>query len=160
MPPKTRASLRLPLPGRSRALVRIGIRSAALHQVNTACSNGVSATPVHEALRLLESEGQVDYLPNRGTTVRDIPSRVEDLYLLSVKVEGLGAHLGIRRMDASLPDRLCAIHKEMTALAVESGHGEALSALNRRTSREGISGDVPRPTCVTSTEPSSRQMRR
>lgn len=53
---------------------------------------GISRTPVREALLMLQAEGLVDAVPNRGATVRrHEPDDLDDLYQLRALLEGHAA---------------------------------------------------------------------
>lgn len=64
---------------------------------------GISRTPIREALLLLQAEGLVDALPNRGATVRAYDVReLEDMYELRALLEGQAARRAATRMTAGL----------------------------------------------------------
>lgn len=53
---------------------------------------GVSRTPVREAIRQLELEGLVKFIPNKGAIVRGISAKdIEDIYTIRMLIEGLAA---------------------------------------------------------------------
>src|SRR4051794_41593164 len=53
---------------------------------------GISRTPVREALLMLQAEGIVDAIPNRGAVVRvHTPEDLDDLYQLRALLEGYAA---------------------------------------------------------------------
>jgi DNA-binding GntR family transcriptional regulator len=55
---------------------------------------GVSRTPVREALRRLEAEGLVEYVPQRGVVVRQVSvEEVSQIYDVRVLIEGHAAKL-------------------------------------------------------------------
>jgi DNA-binding GntR family transcriptional regulator len=66
-------------------------------QDEVAAQVGVSLAPVREALRVLEQEGQLTYLPRRGYFVTEL--RIEDL----VEIYALRALLEERAARAALP---------------------------------------------------------
>ncbi len=52
----------------------------------------VSRTPVREAIRQLELEGLVAYIPNKGAIVKGMSSEdIRDIYDIRIKIEGLAA---------------------------------------------------------------------
>lgn len=61
---------------------------------------GVSRTPIREAIQLLEIEGLVQTLPNKGTEVLGISTEdVRDIYTIRCLVEGLAARWATERMS-------------------------------------------------------------
>jgi DNA-binding GntR family transcriptional regulator len=93
---------------------------------------GVSLIPVREALRVLESEGQVRYLPRRGYFVTEL--RVADLveiFELRQLLESRAARRAAELLDDELLDRLTEAARECT-LAGEAGDVAAELAANRR----------------------------
>lgn len=63
---------------------------------------GVSATPVREALRILQSDGLINYSPHKGVTVRELqPEAARDLYRLRAGAEREAAMMGVERMTAA-----------------------------------------------------------
>lgn len=108
------------------------VSGAQLRQADIADRYGVSATPVREALRLLEAEGTVSYSPHRGATVRELsPTRIEDVYLLRAEIEGLGTAVAAERMtDSDLPG--IKAHQEELLRLFKVRDGRAMAVVNRR----------------------------
>lgn len=103
-----------------------------IHQEAVAEKLGVSATPVREALRRLEAEGAIVYVPNRGATVAELSApNVQDLYALRSKVEGLATMFATQRGREELED-IQRLNDELSELAAAGAPGDALGSLNRR----------------------------
>lgn len=67
---------------------------------------GISRTPVREALLVLQAEGLVEAVPNRGSAVRAYGRReLEELYELRALLEGhVASRAATRRTDAHLEE--------------------------------------------------------
>lgn len=101
-----------------------------LKQTVIAKRYGVSATPVREALRLLEADHTIQYSTHRGATVREMPpSEVTNYYRLRSVVEGLATELAVPRMTPAKLDEIGAIHEKIRTLS-KKGKPTELSALN------------------------------
>jgi DNA-binding GntR family transcriptional regulator len=91
----------------------------------------VSRTPVREALRMLESDGLVVSLPNKGSIVRPLSAQdIYDIYDLRVRLESLAAERAARDPQ---PDQLAileAANKDFAAL-LPSFNGDDLDAVRR-----------------------------
>ena len=98
------------------AALREGIRSGwfkdgqRLRQDELAAELGVSKIPVREALRLLEAEGLVTLLPNRGAVVAPISAgEAQEIVELRVALESLALRLAIPNSDARIVHRAAEI---------------------------------------------------
>jgi len=119
---------------RLREEIRSGavVPGSTLRQVEIADRYGVSATPVREALRLLEAEGTISYVPHRGATVRELsPSHTEDVYLLRAEIEGLATAIAAERMKDSDMVGIRSLEAEIEEL-FERGDGHNMAVVNRR----------------------------
>lgn len=76
----------------------------------------VSRTPLREALKVLNNEGLVELLPNRGAKVTQVdPGEIADLFEVMVELEALsGRLLAIHASDANI-EELQALHHRMQA---------------------------------------------
>lgn len=102
-----------------------------LSQADIANRYGVSATPVREALRTLEAEGLIVYLPHKGATVADLPKiDVHDFYLFRREVEGLTARLACERITDEQVAKLRELHQQI-ADGIDALSPAELSRLNR-----------------------------
>jgi DNA-binding GntR family transcriptional regulator len=102
-----------------------------LRQQELATRYGVSATPVREALRLLEADGTITYSQHRGVAVSELhPEEIYDLYRLRSAAEGSTVEAAVERLDPEQIERIVAAHDR---LAATEGKGEAtdLSRMNR-----------------------------
>lgn len=104
---------------------------ASLRQQELAERYGVSATPVREALRLLEADGTITYSQHRGVVVSELqPEEIYDLYRLRSAAEGSTVQAAVERLTTEQVERIVAAHDR---LAATDGVGEAttLSRMNR-----------------------------
>jgi DNA-binding GntR family transcriptional regulator len=61
---------------------------------------GMSATPVREVLRILETEGLVEHIPHSGVYVAEVsPENTEELTAIRVALEGLAVRRFVSRLD-------------------------------------------------------------
>jgi DNA-binding GntR family transcriptional regulator len=107
------------------------VPGTSLRQSEIAARYGVSATPVREALRLLEAGGTISYAPHRGATVRELSSeRVQDVYRLRAAIEALATAVACERMTDEDLARIEAVYDELRSYRGDDG--EELAVLNRR----------------------------
>jgi DNA-binding GntR family transcriptional regulator len=102
-----------------------------IRQAEIAERYGVSPTPVREALRLLEAEGTIQYIPHRGATVTELsPQELNDLYRIRTLIE---AELTRLAGERATTEEVADIRKQHEALAaaVKTESSEDLSARNR-----------------------------
>jgi DNA-binding GntR family transcriptional regulator len=83
-----------------------------------------SAVPVREALRNLESEGLVEFRPNRGVIIRELSAReVRELFLMRLPLELLAATQAALLADDTALDEIEAILNRMdTSVGTEEWH--------------------------------------
>lgn len=59
----------------------------------------VSRTPIREAFKLLENEGLIDYIPNRGCFAKGFTKQdVDDIYAVRAALEKLAVELAVERI--------------------------------------------------------------
>ena len=77
-------------------------------------SMGVSRTPVREALRILNAEGLVALVPNKGAYVSDPPIEViQNLFEVISVLEGTSARLATQRMSDKDFSKIESLHKDL-----------------------------------------------
>lgn len=100
-----------------------------LRQRDLATRLGVSATPVREALRRLESEGLVHTDLHRGATVADSDlGATEENYLVRAALESLAAELAARRVSE---EELVAIESVNAKIGELADDDPSYGSLNR-----------------------------
>ena len=86
-----------------------------LHQTELAKELGVSPVPLREALRRLESEGLVTFLPYRGTIVTPVTaSEVHEIHIASVALEVALLRYAIPRLTERDFQKLYELCDELT----------------------------------------------
>lgn len=91
----------------------------------------VSPVPVREALRRLEAEGLVDFIPQRGAYVSEISlEELEEIYLIRALLEAQATRDAVPALQAADFERLHQLEAEMTA-ATERLDNARLLELNR-----------------------------
>jgi DNA-binding GntR family transcriptional regulator len=91
---------------------------ARIVEAEIARQMAVSRSPVREAVRKLEKEGLVEYVPRRGTMVIGLSRQdVADAYQLRAYLEGYGARLAASRASAESLARLLELIERMRACA-------------------------------------------
>lgn len=76
---------------------------------------GVSPTPVREALRALEADGTITYMPHRGASVREMaPDAAVDLYRMRASSEGTATEMAVERITPAGLAQIEAKHAELT----------------------------------------------
>ena len=74
----------------------------ALTECGIASTLGVSRTPVREAIRQLDQEGLVDFLPNRGAIVKGLSDEdIRDIGEIRTKIEGIAARRAAKTITES-----------------------------------------------------------
>lgn len=68
---------------------------------------GVSRTPIREALRMLELEGLISYLPKLGAVVAQVSdAEVLEIYRIRAVLEGLAARMAAERITPEIVNKL------------------------------------------------------
>jgi len=82
-------------------------QGAALNETKLSKELGVSRTPIREALRMLEQEGLVKIVPNRGAVVIGVSKAdINDIYTVRMFIEGLCAKRACEKISSSQLDEL------------------------------------------------------
>ena len=116
-----------------RAIVAGELRPGArVGQDEFAKAVGVSVAPVREALRILEQEGQVTYLPRRGYFVTALEiADLEEIYGLRAVLEGRAARDALVSLDEPELERIALAARDFVN-AVDGGDVAAELEANRR----------------------------
>lgn len=70
----------------------------------------VSRTPIREAFKLLETEGLIDYVPNRGCFAKGFTRQdVDDIYAVRGALEDLAVTWAVERI---MPEEIDALHEQ------------------------------------------------
>jgi DNA-binding GntR family transcriptional regulator len=121
------------LEGLRRAIVAGELRPGArIGQDEFAGQLGVSIAPVREALRILEQEGQVTYLPRRGYFVTALEiADLEEIYGLRAVLEDRAARHALASLDEHELERIMLAARDFVN-AVDAGDVTAELEANRR----------------------------
>src|SRR5690606_1556874 len=93
---------------------------------------GVSPTPVREALRVLEADGTITYLPHRGASVREMaPEAAVDLYRMRASSEATATEMAVERITPAGLEQIEAKHAELIDARAAGADAATLSRLNR-----------------------------
>lgn len=101
------------------AIVTGGLRPGQrVGQEDVAASIGVSVAPVREALRVLEQEGQVTYIPRRGYFVTELRlADVQEIYELRGVLEERATRAALPRIGADALVRIRSAAADCVAAA-------------------------------------------
>jgi DNA-binding GntR family transcriptional regulator len=103
-----------------------------VNQEDWAAAIGVSVAPVREALRMLEQEGQVEYLPRRGYFVTELHiADLEEIYALRRLLEERAARHALPGIDGETRERIRQAAADCRT-ATKGGDVAAELAANRR----------------------------
>lgn len=136
------AAVRLPRPRTTPEHALEGLRQAILgselrpgqriNQEDVADALGVSVAPVREALRTLEQEGQVTYIPRRGYFVTELSiAELQEIYDLRRVLEDLAVRHALPRLGPEEIDRIELAARDC-ANAADVGNVAAELDANRR----------------------------
>lgn len=91
---------------------------------------GMSATPIREAIRLLEADGIITNEPHRGATVVDLTADdAEELYHIRAAVESLATRLAVPRLTDADLEHLAELHAQMKS-ALDARDEDLLTRAN------------------------------
>ena len=97
---------------------------------HVAAAFGVSAFPVREALRVLLTEGRVQYAPHRGFRVTELTREaVEEMFLMCRLLEAESMRRGVAALDDAGVDRI----RSLLAKLLSPPRGASLWTASRST---------------------------
>jgi DNA-binding GntR family transcriptional regulator len=103
-----------------------------VNQEDLATQLGLSVAPVREALRVLESEGQLTYLPRRGYFVTELRfADLQEIYELRAILEERAARRALPALDDAALQRIVEAAQDCVD-AAEAGDVAGELAANRR----------------------------
>lgn len=116
------------------------LEGQGIKQGDWAANLGISTVTLREALRVLEAEGLVDILPNRGAFVSSLtPDEAEDIYDVRIGLELQALKRAIPCLDAGALAELDSIlekaENETDLLAWSAHNGEFHARLYRQAER-------------------------
>lgn len=92
---------------------------------------GMSATPVREALRLLQADHLVYYREHHGIVVAGLSEvEVREIYLVRALLEGPATEMATPAVRAEAMERLEQVHAELLAQASSGGDRSEIGSLN------------------------------
>jgi DNA-binding GntR family transcriptional regulator len=78
----------------------------------------MSATPIREALRLLQADGLIEYRPHHGIVVAELSENATDeVYALRAMLEPFAAELAVTKMTRKQLDELELLHERIVRAA-------------------------------------------
>jgi DNA-binding GntR family transcriptional regulator len=93
---------------------------------------GVSRTPLREAIRMLEVEGIVESIPNKGSRVAQMTiTDIINIYELRIHLESLAVKKAVPYLTEDIFNNLSSIQDEIR-LAVENNDWGMVDLLNRK----------------------------
>ena len=116
---------------RTRILSGAFTRGERLREEELAALAGVSRTPIREALRRLDAEGLVEFLPNRGASVTAwTEQELDDLYEARALIEGYTARQAATRITPEELDKLSELARQMHELPPGIAGADEMTRLN------------------------------
>lgn len=92
----------------------------------------VSSTPVREALRQLETEGLIEYIPHKGVRVAELSVEdVREIFMIRSVLEALATRLAVPNLGHDELRKLEELHKQMVDLLSRDSL-EQLGDVNRQ----------------------------
>ncbi len=131
-PLETRKPLREEVYNILRQAIADGRLEAGTRLVETEVAEqlGVSRTPVREAIRMLESEGLVGFIPRKGYVVCDFSAEeVEEIFGIRQVLEGYAGRLATVRISTAQLEQLQEIY-ERSVQCLEQNSATLLCQLN------------------------------
>lgn len=96
----------------------------------------VSRTPIREAFKLLENEGLIDYIPNRGCFAKGFTKQdVDDIYAVREALEKLAVERAVERIT---PEELAALEEQCDLMEFYSNKKDGNKVLELNSSFHDI----------------------
>ena len=106
----------------------------------------VSRTPIREAFKLLENEGLIDYIPNRGCFAKGFTKQdVDDIYAVREALEELAVRWAVERIT---PEEITALEEQVDLMEFYSRKKDRKKGLELNATFHDVSYAAARSQCL------------